>query len=398
MATGHSAGFWSYVQADDEAVGGAILQLAQWISAEYEMLTATPLELFVDRQDVQWGDEWQLRIDQAIAGTTFFIPIVTPRYFESDACRRELVRFTGTARSHGLGELLLPVHYVDVPALADDSPADDAVRLIKDTQWVDWRELRLSDPTGSDFRRGVNDMARRLAQITERVTAIPDRSPARVDDEPEGQPDGDATPGLVDLLAEGEAALPVMTDSIEAIGNEIVQIGSIMNAATGKVEAADSRYGSFAARLVIAREVASELDPHADRIQELGRKYGTALVEADPGVQAMLVGMEDEMFATPELVDPDDRATALDYVRSVQDLANGMREGIKSLRDFLEILEGLSRLSRDMRRPASRMKAGLQGLVDGQAVIDEWARRASRLEGRIRDAEPEGLSLPTSAD
>jgi hypothetical protein len=57
------------------------------------MKTASTLEVFLDRDSIRWGEEWRERIDSAVAGTTFFIPIVTPRYFLRKECRRELLSF-----------------------------------------------------------------------------------------------------------------------------------------------------------------------------------------------------------------------------------------------------------------------------------------------------------------
>ena len=59
------------------------------------------LDLFMDRTDIRWGDEWKARIEGAIAGTTFFIPVVTPSYLRSQACRDELFQFAREAGSAG---------------------------------------------------------------------------------------------------------------------------------------------------------------------------------------------------------------------------------------------------------------------------------------------------------
>src|SRR5688572_8146065 len=71
MSTG-IAGFWSYVHSDDAADGGRVTSLSDHLRAQYQLLTAESLALFVDRRSLDWGDEWANRIDAAIAGTTFF--------------------------------------------------------------------------------------------------------------------------------------------------------------------------------------------------------------------------------------------------------------------------------------------------------------------------------------
>jgi hypothetical protein len=95
MSAEGAAGFWSYVHRDDEAAGRRITRLATLLREAYGLATGADLELFVDRESLAWGDAWRERIDVAIAGTTFFIPILTPRYFESSECRHELLKFLG---------------------------------------------------------------------------------------------------------------------------------------------------------------------------------------------------------------------------------------------------------------------------------------------------------------
>src|SRR4051812_13855319 len=104
MAILNATGFWSYVHADDQAEGGRILALAHHLQEEYALLTGDKLRLFLDRDDLRWGDEWREKLDHALAGVTFFIPIVTPRYFASQECRAELLAFESRARNVGLGE------------------------------------------------------------------------------------------------------------------------------------------------------------------------------------------------------------------------------------------------------------------------------------------------------
>jgi hypothetical protein len=147
------------------------------------LITGQDLELFLDREDLQWGHQWRLRINDALQETTFFIPVVTPRYFLSQECRNELLKFAGYARSLGAEELLLPILYVDVDDLKEDS-SDDAKALIAGTQYADWRDLRLFGESSEEYVRAVNKLARRLADISKsysaRPTVIPRLQPSRL--------------------------------------------------------------------------------------------------------------------------------------------------------------------------------------------------------------------------
>lgn len=91
MAT--SQGFWSYVHADDEAEGNRISRLARDVAAQFQMLIGEPLDLRLDRDAIKWGEVWRDKIDLSLASVAFFIPVMTPRYFMSAECRRELQFF-----------------------------------------------------------------------------------------------------------------------------------------------------------------------------------------------------------------------------------------------------------------------------------------------------------------
>ena len=134
MAGSATAGFWSYVHDDDVGGGGQIGRLADRVRGEYGLLTGEELDLFVDHESLEWGHQWQERISRALQGATFFIPIVTPRYFMSAACREELLKFRSAAARLGLEELLLPVYWIGVPEIEAGNPSDEAMALARIVQ------------------------------------------------------------------------------------------------------------------------------------------------------------------------------------------------------------------------------------------------------------------------
>src|SRR4051812_29292169 len=101
---------------------GRVVQLAKDIVAHYEALTAEKIELFLDRDDLRWGDQWRDKIDESLANVAFFIPVVTPRYFTRVECRHELQFFANRTEKLGIRALILPILYIDVPGLREDEP------------------------------------------------------------------------------------------------------------------------------------------------------------------------------------------------------------------------------------------------------------------------------------
>jgi uncharacterized protein YukE len=383
MADGAAAGFWSYVRQDDEDDGGRVLALAKGLKREYALLTGAGLELFVDRDAIEWGQEWQKRIEDALAGTTFFIPVVTPRYFQSQACRRELWKFVREARQLGLEELLLPVYYIRVPELeTEGDPEDELMALVARTQWEDLHEVRLVSEGSADYRVAVNRLATRLVDIAERVASKPDVTPATAGREAPSSTaaeDEDEAPGVVELLAAGEEAMPRLAEAIRGLVEEIQTLGGMIEEGAREMEAADKRGRGFVGRLVTTERLASRLEQPAERIAEIGHTYAANLVTVDPAIHTVL---------DIARADPTQYAEAKEFFRWVKGLSDESREAIKALEEMVRAMDETAELSRALRRPLRRTKAGLQAVLDGQAVTQEWRRRADDIEGGSPDDSP----------
>ena len=79
--------------------------------------TGQEFTIFQDR-DIQWGQNWKRRIEKSLdEEVTFLIPIITPSFFKSKACRDELGRFLERERRLNRDDLILPVYYVDTPLI-----------------------------------------------------------------------------------------------------------------------------------------------------------------------------------------------------------------------------------------------------------------------------------------
>lgn len=396
MATAGVGGFWSYAHADDSAEGGRITQLARNLQEEYSLVTAQEIQLFLDRDDLTWGDNWRKHIDEALAGITFFIPILTPRYFQSEECRRELLTFTQRARRAGLSELLLPILYTDVQGL-DSASDDEALAAVAEHQWEDWRTLRLEDSLSPSYRQGVNRLAARLVRISEEVATKPvgddfagaDSSTrllaeasraiaTATGEEPEnradpGGPDAEE-PGVLDVLADAEAALPRWNDTMEAIASVIEEIGRLTNAATTRMEESDARGKGFAGRVVATRDLAKALDAPADQLLALGSSYGSDLLAVDAGFLALIdliaKGVEND----------EEKEQAREFAKTIRDLAATSATTVSEMREFSDTLEANAGFSRDLRPALRKMQSAIRRITDGQSVIDEWARRINAIE------------------
>jgi predicted AAA+ superfamily ATPase len=154
--------FLSYVHADDQNSRGRIVQFVKDVVDTYGLLTGNALELFVDRDDILWGQKWKQRLDSQIDRTAFLLPVITPRYLRSDACREELLRFAALQDDNPQSRQILPLIWVDT---ADSDVVDsDPVRTrLSDHQHVDVSGLRLASPESPEYRARVEEVASRLA-------------------------------------------------------------------------------------------------------------------------------------------------------------------------------------------------------------------------------------------
>jgi hypothetical protein len=196
------------------------------MEAQFEVLTGERLNLFLDKDAIKWGEGWQGKIDGNLEAVACFIPVMTPRYFMSAQCRRELQFFARRATQLGFKELVLPLLYVDVPVLHDDTATDDLVVLVRTFQREDWRELRYKDRSSEEYRRGVGRLAERLVEINREVEKSDVRTSAVRAAEPL-QELGDEVPGFLDVMATFEEDLPKWTSTVQRIGEDVGEIAKV---------------------------------------------------------------------------------------------------------------------------------------------------------------------------
>jgi hypothetical protein len=200
------AAFISYVHADDES--GEITEFRRRLEREVQIQTGRPFRIFQDRRDIQWGAAWQERIDSSLDGVTLLIPMITPSYFLSQACRSEFLRFLERERRLGRSDLILPVYYV-TSDVVEDAMADEIAQVVAGRQRVDWRDLRFDDFASA----GV---ARRIAEIAEHLKAAIGRSDTSV-------PAVAATPPATAAMPLGGIGLARVFDGFGECQDEILR-------------------------------------------------------------------------------------------------------------------------------------------------------------------------------
>jgi hypothetical protein len=356
-------GFWSYVRADNEAEGGRILDLARDVVAEYEMLTGEAIQLFLDRDSIDWGDNWRKKVETSLASALFFIPVLTPRYFVSAECRRELQRFARLATDLGVRQLLLPLLYVDVQGIHDDTPVDDLMALVRSFNWEDWTVLRFEERSSREYRAAVSHLATRLvtanrsAERADAFIAANPIEPLAMDDEE----------GVMDRMAKAQEEIEPYTASLTEYGQLIEQVGELMVQAKEEMDQSDGRGAGFSGRLAVVRRLSMRLDEPVDRIVEVSTRATSQLHNVDSGTRAMIEAMPASVDADPESLQQ-----ACAFFDSLLGVAKNARESSIPTKSMIDAMVPMEKMSRDLRPRLRRLRQALAVFIEGQEVIQDW--------------------------
>ncbi len=166
--------FLSYTRLDDEYFGGAITSFRRLLELGVQVVTGDKnFNIFQDIDGIEFGQKWKNRLDKAVSASRFLIPIVTPLFFNSDACRDELKQFMNHEKNLGRNDLILPIYFVTAPVLERPEllSADALASEIGSRQRYDWRvqaDLPLNDPK---IRHSVRQLSEKIAMAIARTSA-----------------------------------------------------------------------------------------------------------------------------------------------------------------------------------------------------------------------------------
>jgi len=163
--------FMSYAHSDDKR--GRLTEFHERLGDEVHMQIGEEFLIFQDRENILWGQNWKKRIEESLDEVTFLIPIITPSFFNSSACRDELQRFLEREKELKRDDLVLPVYYVDCPLLNDKEAREDneLAQAIAAHQYTDWRDLRFEPLTSLTVGKKLAQLAVQIRDGLDRVQA-----------------------------------------------------------------------------------------------------------------------------------------------------------------------------------------------------------------------------------
>jgi hypothetical protein len=420
-------GFWSYVHNDDKADGKRISQLARDVVNQYEMLTGEKISLFLDVDDIEWGDNWRNKIDDNLTSVGFFVPVLTPRYFMSVECRRELNYFARKAIDLGVKDLILPLLYLDYQTLLDQEKPDELMQLVQTFQWVDWRELRFSEVHSENYRKGVANLANNIVKANRRaektinlidtnteiseeiivpeekdvsitVSAIDaevqvvgmeilekdDKSLKPMEETRDGYfiNDSDDTLGTLDALTEMEEKFTLTPKTLEEMTSQIEKIGQIMNEATSDMQKPTGLKSGFAHKQMIARRTAFRLNEPTEQIWELSNKLSSQMHTLDIGIRIIIGNAKKEIQENPET-----EKNFCAFFNSIRRMVTSSDIALESTQNMIKSTEPLDKMSRDLRPVLRRLRQGLTVFIEINELQKEWIKLIDNLELSCEDIE-----------
>lgn len=188
-------GFWSYARQDDQLSSGRLTALRSLLVQELQQQYGRePVRLFQDKDTIPHGSDWENEINKAIDTSTFFIPIITPNFIQSEWCCREVELFldrekalharhpelTGSSR-------VFPILFIGID---DADPEDPAVlAALQKLQWFDFRRFRHRSFDDSEIREALSDFAGTMRSLLKARLG-----PTALTSKPRNEPAAEAPP------------------------------------------------------------------------------------------------------------------------------------------------------------------------------------------------------------
>ena len=166
--------FLSYVRSDDDHDGGRITAFRKRLEGEVRMQTGQAFEIFQDRNDISWGQHWEDQINSSLSEVAFLIPIISPSFFRSRACRSEFQTFSLKKKRLGVNRLILPLYYVECDQFGDgyDPGSDEIVDILRMRNWTDWRVFRFKPFEDEQVAKELAKMATMVKSSIKELDAI----------------------------------------------------------------------------------------------------------------------------------------------------------------------------------------------------------------------------------
>lgn len=335
--------FLSYSHADNDHLDNAMVELANAIGAEYEFQFGNRLKIFVDKNDLQWGDDWQTEIDRNIEETHFLLPCVTPRYLRSEACREEFLQFLGRTNSNDRCKIL---------SLIWQNPDDTGGQILEEIrshQYRDVSTLRDLTPQDREYKRIVRQLVEDLHEvITKNSEASTDRKSASVRAKEESENEAAFDEKLDRLMDE----IPILENALEELKADFTEISASIES-TPFPKTAKGSYTQWGATLAQkTRTPLTNMNHELDTLESVWSNcYGTMadLIRICGYMNQDAGSILPSLYSLRNSFSNDfDFDSALGTVKALPLFSSRLKPLAKSLRRLIDTFKNIEQMTKDL--------------------------------------------------
>lgn len=362
--TSVNRGFISYTRADNDTFGQVVDRLKADLTGRFQAQTGRTLELFVDRDSIGWGEDWRQTIRGSVQAATVFIPIVTMRYFTSDACREELIAFHSNARQLGVTDLILPIVLAGADQIRDTDEREE-VRLIESLNYMNIESAWVAGYDSPEWRRSIAEMVGHLSSALVRVEDVLATRELEA-----GMPSSDGSGGAPSTGQLEEEA----TADISSLGERVAAITETAEALGEALQAfADAASGAFPdnAGSQTPTQQKAKLLAAAHRLRGPAQDFGdrAALLEREvAAADAELRALIDELRAIDH---PEANKQLNDLLSSFTSLEE-MAGTLGQMDEMTQMLKFASVVNVNLRQAIKPAIRGMQASKTAISTVESW--------------------------
>lgn len=345
--------FLSYARSDEENLN-FIDSFKKSIVYNVFSHSNIKIKVFLDTDSIEWGEDWQQKIESEVNAATVFMPLLSPTYIGRENCRKEFFGFYQTANKLGVTELILPVLLFDCSDLFVSDSLDELVNTCSRLNWESIAEAIMEGDGSPEWRKTMARLAQRFTNAYRKAEqTICEENPVKISAISESEFDQES-PGFIEAvgnIAEEVTALVALT---EQVTERIESIGNIAN--SGK----EVNLTSIKEANVWAIRLADRFKGPCAEIGSFGKSIFVKTQKIDLNIGCvMALANENEAFLS----------FVEGFTRSLDNLEDVKRQ-LDSLLHSFKSVENISAVIRKSLRPA---REGLKAVVDSIDIMNTWS-------------------------
>ncbi|MFJ6152731.1 toll/interleukin-1 receptor domain-containing protein [Micromonospora profundi] len=376
--------FISYARTDNEIFNGVVDEFKKRLKGLYEAQTGRTLQVFVDRDDLGWGEDWRSGITSSVNSATAFIPLISMKYFTREHCREELMAYYESARVKGVTGLILPVIIAGGANIrAEDSR--DEVQVIEKLNYKSIESAILEGYDSGAWLKAMNEITNSLILAVEkaegliakredepRKPSLPDsgadeHSQDDVTDVAERELSEEAEGTEEDALGTFELAelftreCSLLQESTEKASTDMALFAEVLVKEFAKLGDAPTPQAITKAAPAIARAVSGP----SQALGSSGADVALHASTADAALRQVVSDIRDSEIRTLQ----DQMAEQLTEIRTSMGDISGVADQMDEVREYVQMAQLFSVSLRRALTPATR---GLEAVRDAARTVSSW--------------------------